>query len=122
RVALREHGGLIPAFAGATITGPGEGPADGGGAAPRERQPAPPTRAETPATAPRSTEPARPVAPERPVPPRTPAPGGDGGPAPERPSDGEPQRESRLTSTAGAGRPKGKKRRGRPKRKHGRAR
>src|SRR5205085_3383706 len=63
RVALREHGGLIPAFAGATITGPGEGPADGGGAAPRERQPAHPTRAEAPATAPRSTEPARPAAP-----------------------------------------------------------
>jgi SecD/SecF fusion protein len=131
RLAMEEHGGLVPAFAAATI-GEAEEAAAAPAREPRER------RAPRRRTAARAPDRAAPTPPPRPPekagedgpPPaatdaaREPSPGGarpaagDGratdGPAPE-------QAQPRVSSTAGAGKPKQKpKRRNRPRKKHGR--
>jgi SecD/SecF fusion protein len=125
RVLLEEHGGVVPAFADVSI-GQAEEPGDG--SAPPSR----PRRAERPAarraaapTVPGPTPPpAAPAAPSQVPPARPPSPAGDGAPRADPGSEGGSREQSRTTSTAGDGaaRSKEKKRRNRPKRKHGRAR
>jgi SecD/SecF fusion protein len=128
RLAMEEHGGVVPAFAAATIGDAEEAVAEPA----REPRKRPAPRRRTPARTPdRAAAPPPPKPPREDGPPpagtdapREPSPrearpaAGDGraadGPAPE-------QAQPRVSSTAGPGKPKQKpKRRNRPRKKHGR--
>jgi SecD/SecF fusion protein len=118
RLVMQDHGGLVPAFAAASLGDDAAGLPAG----PRERRatrrtaapprPAPPAAQPEPAPPPPSTPPPTPV-----------SDGGRGGDGAGLPGDGAPleRRESRVTSTAGEeAKPKPKPKRSRPRKKHGR--